>query len=126
MSWPTGFEFASFQHLHVLVPSCCNDSAAEYVWGVYMPFREMVPTTWRPYDALVQQVLFIATSVKTNHRGMLLCLRELNYRRSSRLTHVAWGPRQRQCGQSALRGYMSGTPDSVSGEFNYWEQDKNL
>lgn len=47
VSWPVVFEFASFQHLHVLVPCCCNNSAAESVWGVDMPFREMVPTTWR-------------------------------------------------------------------------------
>jgi hypothetical protein len=30
-----GFEFASFQHLHVLVPCCCNNTAAEFVWGVF-------------------------------------------------------------------------------------------
>lgn len=54
VSWPVVFEFASFQHLHVLVPCCCNNSAAEFVWGVNMPFRKMVPATWRAYDARSQ------------------------------------------------------------------------
>lgn len=66
--------------------------------------------------------LFAASSPvkKANNRGMLLCLpMQVSYRPSLRVSYVAWGPGQRQCGQSVLWGYMSGTSDSVSGELNY-------
>jgi hypothetical protein len=76
VSWPVvlsllRFNICTFSFLVVVTipqPNLC---------GACMPFREMVPATWRAYDthSLTQQDFVTTSSVKkANHRGMLLCL----------------------------------------------------